>query len=114
MPSKKPAVSPEEQERKDKHVQFTRAFVDAYQKQFGQPYVHQGAKDGSPLKAFILAAPAVTVDRWVEVAVGTWNGQDRWKRENIRTIAMLCSQWNQAASRIPTVQQNHPADDSSW
>jgi len=110
MNSKKPPVSPEEQERKDKHVQFTKAFVEAFQEQFSQPYVHQGAKDGSPLKAFILAAPAVTVDRWTQVARATWNSPNRWQRENVVTIAMLCSQWNQVASKVQPAGQT-PTDD---
>lgn len=104
-------VGPEEQARRDKHVQFTRAFVDAFQQQFGQPYVHQGYRDGKALKEFIAAAPTITVDRWTDVARATWNNPNRWLRESVRTIAMLCSQWNQAASTVPPGRTSTTTDE---
>lgn len=77
---------------------MTKGFVDAFQEQFQRKYVHGGPKDGSPLKSFIQRAPDVTPEEFVRVAKATWNSHNKWKRENIVTIAMLCSQWNECAT----------------
>lgn len=76
-----------------RHREFTLKWCESYQKQFGRAYVHAGPKDGSPLKAFLKNAPAVTAKDWVRVALSTWEGKDPWLRNNVVTIAMLCAMW---------------------
>lgn len=99
MPEKKPETTPKE---KAKHVAMTKGFVDAFQEHFQRKYVHGGPKDGSPLKSFIQRAPDVTPEEFIRVARSTWNGSNKWKRENVVTIAMLCSQWNECATAAGT------------
>lgn len=91
MPAKKADAPPDP--NKARHVQFTSAFVEEYQNQFKRKYVHQGPKDGSPLKHFLIAATDVTVEDWRWALRRTWNGRDKWRRENCTSIAMVTSQW---------------------
>lgn len=83
------------EENKRRHVDFTKAFVDAYQIHFSAPYRHQGPKDGSPLKAFLASAPDVTATQFGAIALQCWNGRDPWLNK-IGSIAELTNKWNKA------------------
>lgn len=96
---------------KKKHVEFTARWCDEYFLKFGRKYVHQGPRDGSPLKAFIASATDVDVDEWARVATATWGCRDKWLRENVVTIAMLASQWGKCVVQAPSKRNE---DQEAW
>jgi len=92
-------------ENKIRHTQFTQAFSMAFEDKFEMKYHHQGGKDGSPLKAFLITAPDVTCEQFIAVAKACWSGNDNWLK-GISSISDLCDRWNRAVMKYnPAAKQ---------
>lgn len=98
-------------ENKIRHKEFTDAFVQAFEAKFAIEYRHQGGKDGSPLKAFLMTAPDVTKEQFISVVTSCWGSNDPWLK-SISSICDLCDRWNRAVVRFP--QNRKQSEGGDW
>jgi len=97
-----------EQARKAEHSAFMALWHEAFQIQFGRPYVFQGGVDGKPLKT-VLAASKMQAKDLMSIATKAWSksGRGYFYCEAAVTIKYFCEHINQILSEL---EKRKPGD----
>jgi hypothetical protein len=91
-------------------TQFTKLWVESYQKELGVKYLHQGAKDALAIKRLIAVEP--NPEHWMALARTAWDNRDKFWCKQALTIAGFASKINEIRGEIGALSKpvNHSND----
>lgn len=114
-PSSEPSPSPArsaEASKPSEHTAFVKAWADAYEEVFGDPYIFAGGKDGSAVKR--LLKTGVPVPELLAIARAAWGRNQLFNCKQAASIAGFAGRLNDIRAELRGGKKATPSKVDGW